>query len=136
MAEQGKLQFNPSFLIRAVIVWIICTFALLCSAAVLFAGDGVNLSRLGYASSVISFFSALAAGCAAGMKQGRRRFRIGCVTGLCLSAFLLLIGFLAAGRLDGSAVLSAASFTLSGCMVGALIPLKQGKRRKRISKRS
>lgn len=131
MAEQGKRQINLFFLIRAVGVWCFCSLALLGCAAVLYASDGAKLSTMGYASSCISFLSAVAAGCAAGLKQGRKRLLVGLITGIILTALFLLAGFLAAGKLDGSAVLSMTSFTLSGCLIGALIPLRERKRRSR-----
>ena len=40
----------------------------------------------------------------------------------------MLTGFLIRGRLDGSAVLSVLSFTLTGCVLGSLLPMRKRKR--------
>ena len=105
------------------------TAALLLSGAVLYASGAAALSSLGYASSLISFLSAVGAGAAAAMHQKEGRIIKGILSALCLSALLLLTGFLVKGKLNGSAVLSVLSFTLTGSLLGAMLP---GKKKKRV----
>ena len=134
MSETEKKAVRFTYLPRALAAWAVCAVALLLSASVLYASDTASLSSLGYASSLISFLSAIGAGAAAsGPKEGRA-FR-GLLTGLLLSALLLLTGFLVRGRLEGSAVLSIVSFTLTGCLLGSLLPAKKKKRLRARKKR-
>lgn len=128
LPEAVKRSWDLGFLARAVCAWTVCAAALLLSAAVLFASDLSSLSALGYASSSISFLAALGAGAAAVSGRRDRRLLTGFITAACLSALLLLIGFLIRGSLSGSAALSVASFTLAGCLLGAILP--RGRKRK------
>ena len=125
MSETGMKSFDLSFLARAFAAWAVCAAALLLSGAVLYASDGAALATLGYASSLISFLSAVGAGAAAVSEQREKRLLKGILSALCLSAVLLLIGFLIKGKLNGSAVLSMLSFTLTGCALGSLLPMKK-----------
>ena len=127
MSEKEKRTWEYSFLPRALIAWMICASALLLSGSVLYAADGAALSTLGYASSLISFLAAVGAGAAAVSAQKEAQLLKGLVSGLCLTAMLLLTGFLIRGRLQGSAVLSTVSFTLSGCLLGAMLPVRRRK---------
>ena len=128
MPETQKTGRDLTFLLRALCAWLICAAALLLCAAVLFASNAAPISRLGYGSSSISFFAALGAGATAcaGRKEGR--FLTGLLTSCVLIALLLLTGFLIRGHLQSGAVLSMLSFTLTGCMLGALLPAKRKKR--------
>ena len=128
MPEADKKTWDLGFLARAVCAWTVCAAALLLSGAVLFASDLSSLSALGYASSAISFLAAFGAGAAAVSGRRNRRLLTGFVTAACLSALLLMIGFLIRGSLSGSAALSVASFTLAGCLLGAI--LSHGRKRK------
>lgn len=125
MSQEEKRGWSFLFLPRALLAFVICAAALLLCGTVLYAANAASLSTLGYGSSVISFFAALAAGAAAAFDEKKGRALIGIVTGLALSALLLLLGFLIKGRLQGSAVLSVVSFTLTGCLIGALLPVKR-----------
>ena len=122
MPDTEKRSRDLSFLPRALAAWAVCVAALLFSGAVLYASDAASLSSLGYASSIISFLSAVGAGAAAASTQKEGRIVKGLLSALCLAALLLLTGFLIKGRLDGSAVLSVVSFTLTGCMLGSMLP--------------
>ena len=128
MSETQKSSWNFSFLARAFAAWGICAAALLLCGAVLYASDGAALSSLGYVSSLISFLAAVGAGAAAASAGKERRLLCGLLSALCLSAALMLTGFLIRGRLDGSAVLSVLSFTLTGCVLGSLLPMRKRKR--------
>ena len=121
MSETEKRSHDLRFLPRALGAWLLCAAALLLCAAVLFASNAAPLSRLGYASSAISFFAALGAVLAACYGRREGRLLTGLLTACCLITLLLLLGFLIRGRVDGSAVLSVAGFTLTGCMLGSLL---------------
>ncbi len=128
MSESEKKARDFSFLARAFAAWAVCAAALLLCGTVLYASDGAALSSLGYVSSLISFLSAAGAGAAAAAAQKEGRIIKGLLCALCLSAILLLTGFLIGGRLDGSAVLSVLSFTLTGCVLGSMLPMRKRKR--------
>ena len=127
MSESEKKSFDLSFLARAFAAWAVCAAALLLCGTVLYASDGAALSSLGYASSLISFLSAVGAGAAAASSLKERKLLRGLLSALCLSAALFLTGFLIKGKLDGSAVLSMLSFSMTGCVLGSMLPLKTRK---------
>lgn len=129
--SQKEKRFDFRFLLRAVLAWLLCAALLLLCAAVFYAADGASLSTMGYAGSAISFLAALAAGAGAAGKEKDRRFFAALLSALLLCAVLLLTGYLIAGRLDRSAVLSVVSFTLSGGFAGALFPGDRRRRRGR-----
>ena len=128
MPETEKSSWDLSFLARAFAAWSVCAAALLLCGAVLYASDGAGLSSLGYASSLISFLAAVGAGAAAASAGKERRLLRGLLSAACLSAVLMLTGFLIKGKLDGSAVLSVLSFTLTGCVLGSMLPMRKRKR--------
>lgn len=128
LSDSEKRSFDLRFLPRALAAWAVCAAALLLSGAVLYASDTAALSSLGYASSCISFLAAMGAGAAATSQGKERRIAKGLLAALSLSALLLLTGFLIGGRLEGSAVLSLLSFTLSGCLLGAVLSAHKKKR--------
>lgn len=128
MSESEKKARDFSFLARAFAAWAVCAAALLLCGTVLYASDGAALSSLGYASSLISFLAAVGAGAAAASAGKERRLLRGLLSAACLSAVLMLTGFLIKGKLDGSAVLSVLSFTLTGCVLGSMLPMRKRKR--------
>ena len=135
MSESGKRSFDLSFLPRAAAAWAVCAAALLLCGAVLYASDTASLSSLGYASSLISFLAAVGAGVASATAQKEGRIPKGLLSALCLCVLLLLTGFLIKGRLEKSAVLSVLSFTLTGCLLGSLLPIGKKKRTRYKAKR-
>lgn len=134
MSETRKRSFDLSFLPRSIAAWAVCAASLLLCGAVLYASNAAALSSLGYASSLISFLSAVGAGAAVSQQKDGRIIK-GLITALCLSTLLLLTGFLILGSLDKSAVLSVVSFTLTGCLLGAMLPAKRKKRARFSSKK-
>ena len=128
MSETENKSLDLSFLLRAFAAWTVCAAALLLCGSVLYASDGAALSSLGYASSLISFLAAVGAGAAAASFEKEKRLARGLIAAMCLCAILLLTGFLIRGKLDGSAVLSVLSFTLTGCVLGSLLPMRKRKR--------
>lgn len=129
MAEAAK-RFDLRLAFKTVLIWAACAAVLVFCAALLFASGAVSLSAMGYASSAISFLAALIATRSTG--KGRTKGRALCflLTALPLTLLPLLIGFLTAGELDGSSTLSVVSFTLSGCLIGVLLPRGRRGRRK------
>lgn len=125
MSDTEKRSPDLRFLPRALGAWLICAAALLLCAAVLYASNAVPLSKLGYGSSVISFFAAFGAGLAACFDRRDQRVLFGLLTACCLTALLLLAGFLIRGRIESGAALSVVSFTLSGCLLGAMLQTKK-----------
>ena len=123
VTKKNTLDFR--FLLRALCAWLICAAALLLCAAVLYASNAVPLSKLGCGSSVISFFAAFGAGIAACFQCRDRRLIYGLLSACCLIALLLLAGFLIRGRLEPDSVLSVVSFSLSGCLLGAMLCSKR-----------
>ena len=120
----------PRVFLRALAAWAVCAAALLLCASALFAAGVGDMSSMGYISSLISFISAICAGICIKAVRGRGVWK-GALFGAALCALLLLTGFIAGGGLDGSAALSAASFTLAGSLVGSVLPAGQGRGKKR-----
>ena len=130
MPDQRRYSFDPRSLLRALAAWGICATALLFCGAALFSSRISSLSLLGAASSIISFLCAVGAGTAAVLRQREHKLLTGLLTALFLSILLLLTGFLAGGRPERDAVISVLGFTISGCLVGALLPQQARKRGK------
>ena len=129
MAEAAK-GLSLRLILRAVLLWMACAAALVLCAALLFVSGALSLSAMGYASSAISFFSALIAARSAAGVQKSARLPCFLVLAPLLTLPPLFVGFLIAGELNGSAVLSTVSFTLVGCLVGILLPrVKRAKKR-------
>ena len=127
----GKTKTGlPGAFLRGMAAWVISAAALLLCASVLLASGAGDMSTMGYVSSLISFVSAVCAALCfkAAAGEGIIKSAVFCFI---LISLLLLTGFLISGSLDGSSVLSAASFTLAGGLLGALLPRKNaGKRTK------
>ncbi len=121
-------------LLRGTLAWIVSAAVLLLGASILFTADLVRLPGLGYASSLISFLAAAAAGACTSSPRRGKRLLASLLMGAALSGVLLLFGFLIAGELDPGAVISVVSFTLSGCLAGAFLPKKS--KAKRAGRRS
>ena len=108
-------------LLRALAVWLITALLFLLFSSLFLSSSGASSSSLGYLSSAISFLSALAAGIACRRANKNLGFPAAAAVALFLLIVLLSVGFLASDRpLDPSGVLSVASFTLAGVLVGAL----------------
>ena len=113
---------GPGFLLSAGAAWIISAAALVLLGAVLLRILRGGEDSLAYVSSAVSFLTAFAAGMAAARINGGKRFAVGLISGFAICILLLTVGFLIrAGSLDPSAVLSVASFTITGALSGALL---------------
>ena len=133
IAEAGSLRL----LLRGMLVWIITALALLLMLSFILARVGTGSEILGYLSSGISFFAALAAGIACGGGKTGNGLLQGMFMALVLILTLLTVGFLASQRqLDPSGVLSVVSFTAAGVLLGNLMSGgKKSARRKRAKNR-
>ncbi len=128
MAVPGGLRMLGKALLR----WSIVAAAMLVTASLVLAGSGTGSELLGYVSSTISFLAAAAAGTAV------ERYERGAIPRSLIIAGALIVVLLTAGVLigrnevDASGILSLVTFTISGAMVGALLPgLGQKKRPRR-----
>ena len=117
------------FLLSAAAVWGLSALVLLCLAALTANLAGFGEAGLGRLSSAISFLAAAAAGAAAARKRQKGGFVTALLTATALVILLLTVGVIAEGRaMDPSAVLSVASFTYAGCLVGAVLFPRQRKK--------
>ena len=115
--------YDSGFLLSAFAVWLICAFSLLVISSVLLNELGCSEQTLGYASSAISFISALAAGIVASRKRKSGKMYTALLTASVLVTAFLTLGFLIQGsEIQPSAIMSIISFTFSGCLVGGIIP--------------
>lgn len=129
--------YDSSFLLAATFTWIISSLLLLLIATILLNEIGCSEQGFGYASSLITFLSAFAAGISAVKKRKTGLIYTALLTASVLVTALLTLGFIIDGpALEPSAILSIISFTFSGCLSAAvcdLIPInKQRKHRPRI----
>ena len=87
---------------------------------------GIGELGLGYMSSAISFFAAVAAGISAARRQSAARLPAALIAATALVIVLLTIGFLIRGEgMDSSAILSIVSFTYAGVVMGMFINPKK-----------
>ena len=107
---------------RGFAAWFLSAAILLLLGALLASALSMGERELAWLSSAISFFAAAAAGHAVSGGRGRGRLGAALITALAITILLLTVGFLIkAGNLDPSAVLSVASFTITGALSGALL---------------
>lgn len=109
------------FLLKAAVVWMGAALILLLLCSAIISGFNLSSSSVAYFSSAISFVSAFAASYAVTRGTQVKRLKYGITTGLVLTVFLIMLGFIARGReLSADGVLSVLSFTLSGALVGCI----------------
>ena len=119
-----KNNRNPTpdlrLLLRSILTWLATALVLLILSAFVLARIGVGSAVLGYVSSGISFFAALAAGIALGRDRRSGLLVRSLLTALILAVILLTAGFLVGDKqINPSAMLSVVSFTFAGTVVGA-----------------
>lgn len=108
-------------LLTAVPVWLICALLLTTIASLINNRAGLSLRDLGISSSAISFLSAFAAGCACIRVRKSKRLITGLICAGVLIVILLTCGYIiSSGLPEQGAVISVTSFTLSGCLFGAV----------------
>lgn len=119
-AESLWERLSLRALLLAFAGWAAAAALLLPPAAFAVWKLGVGSAQIGYLSSALSFLAAVCAGvCAA--RAGRRTLLSALSGALLLTAALITAGVLIAGAPEPSAVLSIASFTLAGFLVGNLV---------------
>ncbi len=129
--------FKAGYFLRAAVVWCICAAALLLPAAAVLSFRATTVQSLAYVSASVSFLAAFAAGVTVGKGRQRAAFPCAILTALILIALLLTVGFLIRGSApEPAGVLSVVSFTLAGCVTGALLFSASGKTRNRVSVRA
>ena len=128
---EKKINFSFRFLLRALAAWIITVLPLLFIAAFIANKLSVDTSGLAYISAALSSIAAAAAG-ARGVSawQGARgvsawqgaRLVCGLLCGGFITILLLMLGFIiAGGELSSGGVMSTASFTIAGCVLGSML---------------
>jgi len=126
--------YDSSFLLAALFTWLISSLLLLLIATVVLSEIGCSEQSLGYASSLITFLSAFAAGVSAVKKRKTGLIYTALLTATVLVTALLTLGFIIDGpALEPSAILSIISFTFSGCLTAAvcdLLPFKKHRKHK------
>ena len=118
--ESDKKRPDLLFLLKAGAIWLITAAALLLLSAGIISAMNLSSSSVAYFSAGISFLSAFGAAFAACTgKSGK--WKCGLLTGLVLTVFLLMLGFIAVGsELSADGVLSVTSFTLAGALAGGI----------------
>ena len=128
---KGEYQ-DFSFLPASIFAWFLSALLLLIVVSVFFNEMGCSERSLGYASSVLSFLCAMAAGIVAGRKRKAPALYTALLTASVLVIILLTIGFLISSTMiEPSAVMSLVSFSFSGCLVGVILFPADSRRKKR-----
>ncbi len=129
--------FNAGCFLRAAAAWCICAAALLLPAAAVLSLRMTTAQTLAYVSAAISFLAAFAAGVTVGKGRKSGVLLSAILTALILIALLLSVGYLIRSSApEPSGVLSVASFTMAGCITGALLFSSSGKTHNRVSVRA
>lgn len=132
MPEKRTDTADISFVIKAVIYWLLTAIPvlLLASAALsLTNADGANFA---YASAAASFIAAAAAGAEAARTRGKGPLATGLLIGVVITTLLLMTGFIIAGsELAPDGILSVAAFTVSGAAAGSVLLRNVGRKRKK-----
>lgn len=128
-AESVLERLSLRSLLRGFAAWAAAAALLLPCAALAVWKLGVGSAQIGYLSSALSFLTAAAAGaCAA--RAGSRGLLPALAGALLLTVALVTAGFLIGGMPEPSALLSLASFTITGFLAGSLV-LPGGKKERR-----
>ena len=130
--KEKETEHSGLFLLKAAGAWLLTAALLLFPAAAFINARGGNTQMLAYVSAGISFAAAAAAGASAGRNHSGGSLITAFLTALVLILCLLTVGFFIRGAApEPAGVLSVASFTLAGCVFGAMCFSGRGKRRKR-----
>lgn len=121
MFRENDRRGELTALLISVPVWLVCALLLTTIASLINNRAGLSLRDLGISSSVISFISACSAGCACIRVRKSKRLITGLICSGLLVILLLTCGYIISGRLpEQGAVISVTTFTLSGCLFGAV----------------
>ena len=121
-----------TFLPGAIFAWFASAITLLLVSSVVLTELGCGEKILGYVSSAISFVSAAVAGVVAGGKRRTGLLYTALLTASALVVLLLTLGFLInSSAVEPSSVMSVISFSITGCMVGAVFFSTYGYKKKK-----
>lgn len=120
------------FLLSALLSWLVSAAVLLPAAALVLCKSNISSDCVGYISSALSLAAATFAGIAAAKRREEGKIYTALLTAATLITVLLTAGFLIKGSdMGSSGILSVITFTLSGCLIGAVFAPKGRRRAKR-----
>lgn len=122
MSEKKVDAADVSFVIRAVIYWILTALPTLLLASLLLALTKADGTMFAYASASVSFIAAAAAGTEAARTRRKKALATGILTGVVITTALLMTGFVITGNeLAPDGVLSVSAFSIAGATAGSLL---------------
>ena len=128
---EKKINFSFRFLLQALAAWIITVLPLLFIAAFIANKLSVDTSGLAYISAALSSIAAAAAGARGVSAWQGARLVCGLLCGGFITILLLMLGFIiAGGELSSGGVMSTASFTIAGCVLGSMLGVHGRKKKK------
>lgn len=115
-------EMDVRFLLTAFTAWLITSALLLVISSACVSLSGMGEEGLGYINSALSFLAALAAGAAAIRARKKGALYTGLVAGVTITIISLTLGYIISGRdIAPDGVLSVATFTLSGALLGSVL---------------
>lgn len=128
---EKRINFSFRFLLRALAAWAITALPLLFAAAFIAYKLSADTSGLAYISAALCFAAAAAAGASGVRAWHGARLVCGLLCGGCITIILLMLGFIiAGGELSSGGIMSTASFTAAGCVLGSMLG-GHGKKKKK-----
>lgn len=132
MPEKRTDTADISFVIKAVIYWLLTAIPALLLASAALSLTNADGAKFAYASAAVSFIAAAAAGSAAARTRGKGPLATGLLIGVVITTLLLMTGFIIAGsELAPDGILSVAAFTVSGAAAGSVLLRNVGRKRKK-----
>ena len=132
MPEKRTDTADISFVIKAVMYWLLTVIPALLLASLVLSLTNADGAKFAYASAAVSFIAAAAAGAEAARKRGKGPLATGLLIGVVITTLLLMTGFIIAGsELAPDGILSVAAFTVSGAAAGSVLLRNVGRKRKK-----
>lgn len=132
MPEKRTDTADISFVIKAVIYWLLTAIPALLLASASLSLTNADGAKFAYASAAVSFIAAAAAGAEAARTRGKGPLTTGLLIGVVITTLLLMTGFIIAGsELAPDGILSVAAFTVSGAAAGSVLLRNVGRKRKK-----
>lgn len=132
MPEKRTDTADISFVIKAVIYWLLTAIPALLLASAALSLTNADGAKFAYASAAVSFIAAAAAGAEAAWTRGKGPLATGLLIGVVITTLLLMTGFIIAGsELAPDGILSVAAFTVSGAAAGSVLLRNVGRKRKK-----
>lgn len=132
MPEKRTDTADISFVIKAVIYWLLTAIPALLLASAALSLTNADGAKFAYASAAVSFIAAAAAGAEAARTRGKGPLATGLLIGVVITTLLLMTGFIVAGsELAPDGILSVAAFTVSGAAAGSVLLRNVGRKRKK-----